>query len=85
MDENEKPFNPNFATEISDEQVADIFDYHKWDEDKIAAGKEVREALGRAYQVIVWRVPPCPTRTVALRKITEARMDANSAITHGKY
>lgn len=76
----------NRATDISDEEVADVFDYHKWTDEQVASGKLVREALGKAFQVVIRTVPPCPDRTVALRKIREARMDANSAITHGgKY
>lgn len=79
-------FNPNFATKISDELVADIFDYHQWTAEQIDAGKKVREALGAAYKAVIENVPPGPTRTVALRKIREARMDANSQITDGgKY
>ena len=78
--------NVNFATSISDEEVSDIFDYHPWDDDKIEAGKKIREALGYAYKVIVENAPCGPDRTTALRKVREARMDANSAITHdGKY
>ena len=39
-----------------------------------------------AVKIIVELVPPGPDRTVAIRKIREARMDANSALTFGgKY
>ena len=66
--------------------VNDAFEYHKWDADKIAAGTKVREALASAVKVIIANVPPCPDRTTAIRKLREARMDVNSAITHdGKY
>lgn len=77
------------ATELTAEveaAIEDAFEYHKWDEAKIAAGSRVRKALADAVKVIVADVPPGPDRTVAIRKIREARMDANSAITHGgKY
>lgn len=73
----------NRRTEITDEEVADLFDYHPWDAAKVTAGNEVRKALGAAFSVVIRHVPPCPDRTTALRKIREARMDANSAITHG--
>jgi hypothetical protein len=57
-----------------------------WTPEQTAAGREVREALATAVKVIVANVPPSADRTVAIRKIREARMDANSAITHnGKY
>jgi hypothetical protein len=43
-------------------------------------------ALVLAALAIVRHVPPSPDRSAALRKIREARMDCNSAITHrGKY
>jgi hypothetical protein len=58
-----------------------MFDYQPWNEEQIATGKLVREALAAAAKVIVARVPPGPDRSVALRKLRECRMDANSAIT----
>ena len=81
--------NLNFAPELTPEisaQIDDMFEYHPWDADKVLKGKIVREALATAVKVIVENVPPGPDRTVAIRKIREARMDANSAIMHsGKY
>jgi hypothetical protein len=71
------------ATEISDEEVADIMAYHPWTPEQVADGVKVREALGNAMKVIVASVPPSADRSAALRKLREARMDANSAITHG--
>ncbi len=69
-----------------EQAIDDAFEYHKWDDDQVAAGKRVREILAEAVKVIVRDVPPSPDRTTAIRKIREARMDANSAITHGgKY
>jgi hypothetical protein len=66
--------------------IIDMFEYHKWDDSKIDAGSAVRQALIDAVKIIVARVPPGPDRSTAIRKIREARMDANSAITHGgKY
>jgi len=66
--------------------VNDMFDYHKWDIEQTVQGDAVRTALANAVKVIIQNVPPCPDRSVAIRKLREARMDANSAITHkGKY
>lgn len=77
----EKVVNPEVEAEIRD-----VFEYHAWTEDMVAKGKEVRESLIEAVKVIVRNVPPGPDRDVAIRKIREARMDCNSAITHaGKY
>jgi len=72
----------NRATTITDEDLDQLMKYHPWDEEKVARGNIVREALGLAIKAIVLNVPPCADRTVAIRKIREARMDANSAITH---
>jgi hypothetical protein len=77
------------ATELTPEVVAaidDAFEYHKWTADQEESGIVIRHALAKAVKVIVANVPPCPDRSAAIRKIREARMDANSAITHaGKY
>jgi hypothetical protein len=79
----------NRATVCTDEvkeAIHDQYEYHKWDEEKVTKGKRVREALEMAAVVVMENVPPSPDRTVALRKLREARMDCNSAITHnGKY
>lgn len=74
------------ATELTPEVSAaidDAFVYHAWDAEKIQKGVLVREALANAVKVIVANVPARPDRTVAIRKVREARMDANSALTHG--
>ena len=78
---------PLFQTErvVSPEvekEAQDLYEYHPWTEKQIEAGKAVRAALIAAHLVIVGNVPPGPDRTVALRKLRDARMDANSAITH---
>jgi hypothetical protein len=77
------------ATELTgeiDAAIEDAFEYHPWDGKKAEAGTQVRRALVNAVKVIVANVPPGPDRTVAIRKLREARMDCNSAITHnGRY
>lgn len=66
--------------------IDDAFDYQPWDEAKTAKGRAVRAALAHAVKIIVSSCPPCADRSTAIRKIREARMDCNSAITHeGKY
>jgi hypothetical protein len=66
--------------------IEDAFEYHKWDDAKVAAGNRVRTALAEAVKVIVANAPPSPDRSSAIRLIRQARMEANSAITHaGKY
>lgn len=79
-------FNLNRATEIDPSDLEDIFEYHKWSDEQIELGKRVRKVLSEAFAQIIENVPPCADRSTALRKIREARMDCNSAITHnGKY
>lgn len=71
---------------FDDKTIDDMFEYHQWDNEQIAKGNRVREALANAMRVIIANVPESPDRSVAIRKIREARMDANSAISHhGKY
>jgi hypothetical protein len=70
-------------TEQTSKDIDAVFEYQPWNEEQIAAGKKVREALAAAFKAIVQHVPPGPDRSVALRKLREARMDANSALTFG--
>jgi hypothetical protein len=75
----------SMSAEVS-QSIDDAFTYQPWDEKQELAGTRVREALAAAVKVIVECVPPSADRSTAIRKVREARMDANSAITHGgKY
>jgi hypothetical protein len=90
-DSNSVQSRPDFtrATQLTPEieaQIDDAFVYHPWTEEQVSHGVLVRTALADAVKTIVKFVPPGPDRSAAIRKIREARMDANSAITHGgKY
>ena len=81
--------NINQATGLSQEidaLVDDMFEYHKWTPEQVQQGQGVRSVLAQAVKTIIANVPPSPDRTAAIRKLREARMDCNSAITHaGKY
>lgn len=81
--------DPTRALEATSEvrsQIADMFQYHPWDAEKTKKGDAVRQILAEAVAVIIDNVPPCPDRSSAIRMIRQARMEANSAITHsGKY
>ncbi len=81
--------NVMFATECTPEVAAEIdgmFQFRPWTPENVEQGQKVREALAEAVKVIIQNVPAGPDRTVAIRKIREARMDCNSAITfRGKY
>ena len=63
--------------------IEDAFEYHPWGEGQKKCGEHVRRALLEAVKTIVGVVPAGPDRSAAIRKIREARMDCNSAITHG--
>lgn len=71
----------NTATSCSDEDIKDIMTSHRWDEGMVAKGEKVRDAIGAALKVVIEVVPPSPDRDSAIRKLREARMDSNSAIT----
>jgi hypothetical protein len=79
----------NRATELTPDveaEIAQMFTYQPWDGAQTTAGTIVRQALAHAVKTIVSNVPPCADRSVAIRKIREARMDCNSAITfRGRY
>ncbi len=81
--------DPTRALEASPDvrnEIADMFQYHPWDAEKVKRGEKVREILAAAVAVIIDNVPPCPDRSSAIRMIRQARMEANSAISHdGKY
>jgi len=73
-------------TEAEAAAVDDMFEYHNWTGEQQEAGRLVRLALATAVKVVLNNAPPSADRSTAIRKIREARMDANSAITHGgKY
>lgn len=67
---------------ITEDNVEQVFRFAPWTPEKVALGKEVVDSLIAAVRVILRNVPAGPDRTVAIRKIREARMDCNSAITH---
>ncbi len=74
------------TTEDVLKELDNQYTYHPWDPDQTVRGSIVREKLQEAAAAIIDNVPPSPDRSVALRKLREARMDCNSAITHnGKY
>ena len=73
------------SIEITD-TIKDMLTYHIWNPEQISQGTEVKEAFAQALRTIIQCVPPSADRSCAIRKLREARMDCNSAITHeGKY
>ena len=80
-----QPRTPDEILE-AEKLVEDCFTYHSWTPDQVEKGNAVHLALQKAFMTILMKVPPCADRSTALRKLREARMDSNSAITHdGRY
>jgi hypothetical protein len=78
------------STDDEENAVLDTLDnqytYHPFSEAQTKAAHEVRDNLKSAAYAIIKNAPPSADRSAALRKLREARMDANSAIAHGgKY
>jgi hypothetical protein len=74
-------FNLNRATTCTDAELAEVMNFKPWNEQQVQKGVAVRTALSAALKVIIETVPPSPDRSAAIRKLREARMDCNSAIT----
>jgi hypothetical protein len=70
------------AEDLAVGNIDELMTYKPWDVEQEEAGTQVREVLSAALKTILRCVPRSPTRTVACRKIVEARMDCNAAITH---
>jgi hypothetical protein len=62
--------NPFDQRPVTDEQVLEM--------------QRIRDAMHRAYTMIVDNAVNCRERSLALTKLEEASMWANKAITHGK-
>ncbi len=67
-------------------EVHDMFVYHSPNPEQLKNMTQIRDALENAFNTILEYAPPSADRSAALRKLREARMDANSSIVHnGKY
>jgi hypothetical protein len=60
--------------------IDDAMQYQPWTADQASDGDVVREALTAAAKAILRHVPAGRFRSVALRNIIDARMNANAAI-----
>ena len=65
---------------LSLHNIDDAMRYQPWTRDQQDAGEQVREVLTQAAKTILRTVPDGPFRSVALRNILDARMNANAAI-----
>lgn len=60
--------------------IDDAMKYQPWEREQVDAGDVVREALTLAAKAILRSVPDGAFRSVALRNIIDARMNANAGI-----
>lgn len=68
------------------ENIEAAFTYQKADRQQLEHFAIVREALIAAGKAMLRVVPPCMDRTLALERLRECRMWANSAISfHGRF
>jgi hypothetical protein len=65
---------------MTDEQLKDIFTYHAPTEEQRVKYEQINEAFLACARVVNAVTPDGPGKTVAIRKLNEARMAANAAI-----
>lgn len=68
---------------ITDEEMADLdnwFTYHAPTPDQVPVFEALRDAGHSMAEKIMALVPPSPDRTVAIRHVREAVMNANAAL-----
>lgn len=71
---------------FTQEQIEDIFTYHKPEADEPARYEHIRMAAQVLAKVIVENTPSSADQTVAIRKLREAVMVANASIAlKGKF
>lgn len=68
------------------EDIEEIFSYHRPSPEQVPQYTELRDEARKFAQVILRLTPASPDQTVAIRKLRECVMVANSAIAlNGKY
>lgn len=65
---------------MTDDQLKEIFSYHAATETQRLAYEQINTAFLECAQVVNAAVPEGPGKTVAIRKLSEARMQANHCI-----
>ena len=74
------------SEDINLSNVDDVMRYRPWTQFQAEQGDQVREALTLAAKTILRNCPPGRFRSVALRAIIDARMNANAAISfNGRF
>lgn len=72
--------DPYLNERLSLHNIEDAMTYQPWTRDQQDAGQVVKEALTLAAKAILRSCPDSAFRSVALRNIIDARMNANAAI-----
>jgi hypothetical protein len=81
MDTNvEMKAEPKMTEKDWKQSLAEIFEYQPPEEDQIANFRTIRKAAVDFAVAVVESCPSCADRTAAIRKIREAMMTANAAI-----
>ena len=65
---------------MTDDQLKEIFSYHAATEPQRLAYEQINTAFLECASVVNAAVPEGPGKTVAIRKLSEARMQANHCI-----
>ena len=65
---------------MTDEQLQDVFSYHAPKPEQVGKYQAINAAFLACAQAINEQMPGGPGATVALRKLSEARMAANAAV-----
>lgn len=65
---------------MTEEQIVNIFSYHSPTPEQAAVYAIINEAFQHTAKVINRYMPPGAGATVAIRKLSEARMQANAAV-----
>jgi hypothetical protein len=74
------------SEELSLDNIEDAMRYQPWDHFQQDRGDQVRDALTAAAKVILRTCPPGRFRSVTLRNIIDAHMNANASISfNGRF
>lgn len=74
------------STRLNESNVTEAFNYQPWNDEQVAAGQEIRDALVTTAKLMIKNAPETPLRTRALNALIDARMLINACITfNGKF
>lgn len=71
------------TNQFNDDEIEDIFTYHAPTEEQREKYQRINEAYIECAKKIAKEMPSGPGKTVAMRKLSEARMSTNQAVALG--